>query len=249
MTTTLKPQELGAKDAKPGMVPSRLTVYRSPLGKKLITGLSGLALATFVLLHMLGNLVLLVSPAAYNRYGHFLESLGPLLWALELGLLLVVGFHAVLGIQIYVNKLRARPERYAQYVSAGQPSMQSLSSRTMIWTGLMLASFLVWHLLTFKFGPVYVDAAGLRDLARLVIEAFQQPLYSGLYTAVMIFLGLHLRHGLWSALQSLGAMSAGLKPLVYGLSLLLAVGIALGFVLLPGLIYCGLVGQSYGGAG
>jgi succinate dehydrogenase / fumarate reductase cytochrome b subunit len=224
-------------------VPPLVAFYRSPLGKKLITGISGLVMATFVLVHMLGNLVFLVSPDAYNQYGHFLESLGPLVWLIELVLLLAVGLHAALGIQIYRNKLRARPTGYERYVSAGAPSVQSLSSRTMIWTGLVLAVFLVWHLLTFKFGPVYrVGGSGVRDLARLVTETFQQPIYSSLYTAAMLFLGLHLRHGIWSALQSIGAMSAGLKPLVYSLSLLLAIGIALGFGLLPGLIYFGLIG-------
>ena len=112
----------------------------------------------------------------------------------------------------------------------------------MIVTGLGLGSFLVWHLLTFKFGIRYtVPGSEMRDLARLVIEKFQQPLYAFGYVGVMVFLASHLRHGIWSALQSLGALNATVRPIVYGASLILAIGIALGFVVLPLSIYFGLV--------
>ncbi|NEP17663.1 MAG: succinate dehydrogenase cytochrome b subunit [Leptolyngbya sp. SIO4C1] len=222
--------------------------YRSPVGKKIITGVTGLALASFVLIHMLGNLVLLFSPAAYNQYGYVIERLGPLIWGIELVLLTAVVFHAVLGIQIFLGKLKARPVGYDQYHSAGAPSQQSLSSRSMIWTGLILAGFLVWHLSTFKFGTYYtvgstVGGSDRRDLARLVFEKFHQPLYAFGYTGILVLLGLHLRHGLWSAWQSIGAMSQGLKPVAYSLALMFAVAIALGFMVLPLAIYFGLIGS------
>ena len=221
-------------------------LYQSPIGKKLITGVTGLGLGIFVLVHMLGNLMLFVSPAAYNEYAYHIEQWGPLLYAIELGLLTFVIFHALLGIQIYLGKLKARPTGYQTYASAGAPSLQSLSSRTMILTGLVLGVFLIFHLMAFKFGPYYAttlaNGAEGRDLARLVIEKFQTPQYTFGYSAVMVLLGFHLRHGLWSALQSLGAMSAGVKPLVYGFGTGLAVAIAAGFIGLPLAIYVGWIG-------
>lgn len=225
--------------------PSRLLkVYRSPIGKKLITGLTGLALATFALAHMLGNLLLFVSRDAYNLYAYSLEQIWPVFYGVEAMLLISLLFHATVGIQIFLAKRQARPVTYRAYQSAGTPSHQSLSSRTMIVTGSILAVFLVSHLLTFKFGVVYSTAiAGIesRDFSRLVIETFHNPLYAFGYAAVTVMLGFHLRHGFWSALQSLGAMSRGLKPMVYSLGSLLAVLIAVGFVVLPLAIYGGWV--------
>ncbi len=219
-----------------------LTLYKSSIGKKLITGLSGLALVTFVIIHMTGNFVLLVSADGYNRYGHLIEQLGPLTWLIELGLLGFVLIHVVMGIQIFWGRLRARPQGYAIYTSAGTPSYQSMSSRSMIITGLVLGSFLVWHLLTFKFGVRYtVPGSDIRDLSRLVIEKFQQPFYLISYIGVMVMLASHLRHGIWSAFQSLGALNATLRPIMYGTSFILAIGIALGFIVLPLAIYLGLI--------
>ncbi|MBX2863200.1 MAG: succinate dehydrogenase cytochrome b subunit [Leptolyngbyaceae cyanobacterium MAG.088] len=219
-----------------------LTLYQSSIGKKLITGISGLALVTFVIIHMTGNLILLVSADGYNQYGHHLEQLGPLLWLIELGLLGFVIFHMLMGVQIFLGQLQARPRGYAAYSSAGEPSYQTVSSRTMILTGLVLAGFLVWHLITFKFGIRYtVPGSDVRDLSRLVMEKFHQPLYAFGYAGVMAMLASHLRHGIWSAWQSLGALNAAVRPAVYVVSTILAIGIAVGFVVLPLGIYWGLV--------
>ncbi|MEM6254870.1 MAG: succinate dehydrogenase cytochrome b subunit [Cyanobacteria bacterium P01_D01_bin.156] len=219
-----------------------LTLYRSSIGKKFITGISGLALVTFVIIHMVGNLILLVSPDGYNQYGYVLEQLGPGLWLIELILLGFVVLHMAIGIQIFLGRLRARPTAYAAYSSAGKPSYQTLSSRTMIVTGGILGTFLIWHLLTFKFGIRYtVPGTEVRDLARLILEKFHQPFYVFTYAGVMVLLASHLRHGIWSALQSLGALNANIRPAVYATSIILAIGIALGFVVLPLGIYFGFV--------
>jgi succinate dehydrogenase / fumarate reductase cytochrome b subunit len=217
-------------------------IARSPVGKKLITGITGLGLALFVLIHMVGNLLMFVGDDAYNAYGRLIESLGPLLWLIELGLLGFVLVHAGYGIYLSVQNRRSRPVPYTTYTSRGYPSLQSLSSRTMVWTGTVLGIFIVTHLLTFKFGPYYLtDLNGheVRDLARLVIEVFHQPVYTVSYTAVMVLLGFHLRHGLWSAVQSLGVLVQPWRSLAYGLSLVLAAGIAIGFFALPLAIFWG----------
>lgn len=224
--------------------PVILQVYQSPIGKKLITGVTGLGLATFVLVHMVGNLLLFAGHDAYNAYAHHLASLGPLLWIVEAILTAVFLMHAIAGIHIFVGKLRARPERYETYISKGEPSLQSISSRTMIVTGGVMGTFLVLHLLSFKFGEYYttdLQGEAVRDLARLVVTKFQHPVYALGYSGVMLLLGFHLRHGIWSALQSLGLQTQSIRVTTYALSLGLAIAIATGFIVLPLAIYCGLV--------
>ena len=225
--------------------PIIIKFYNSSLGKKVITGVTGLGLSLFVLFHMTGNLVLLTDSEAYNQLAHFLNSLGILLYLVEFILLGLVVFHVAIAISIQINKQQARLVNYDRLKSVGNPSKQSISSRTMIFTGLILLVFLVFHLLTFKFGTYYstvVDGVEMRDLARLVIEKFQSPIYTFSYVGVMIFLGFHLRHGVWSAFQSIGAMNARFSPLIYTLALILAVLIAVGFLVLPLAIYTGIIG-------
>lgn len=218
--------------------------YRSPIGKKLVSGATGLALAGFVLVHMVGNLLLFLGHDAYNAYAEHLASWGVLLYAVE-GLLVGIALlHIAVGISVFVGRLRARPKNYSEYQSVGENSYQSFSSRTMIITGGVLAIFLGLHLWTFKFGPYYptdLDGESVRDLARLVVEVFHKLPYVLGYSAVLLGLGFHLRHGVWSAVQSLGALHAGIRPIAYGLSALLAGAIALGFVALPWAIYGGLI--------
>lgn len=222
-----------------------LRFYRSPIGKKLISGATGLALAGFVLVHMMGNLLLFLGHDAYNAYAEHLASWGVLLYAVE-GLLVGIALlHMAVGGSVFVGRLRARPESYTEYQSVGENSYQSFSSRTMIVTGGILAVFLCLHLWTFKFGPYYptdLDGQPVRDLARLVVEVFHKLPYTLGYSAVLLGLGFHLRHGVWSAVQSLGALHQGIRPLAYGVSALLAMAIALGFGALPWAIYGGLVG-------
>lgn len=251
--------------------PTESALFRaltSQVGKKLLTGITGLGLTLFVILHMLGNLSYFSGDdGAYNKYSDFLLGTGPLLYLLEIVLLVAFLLHAYLGIVIYLGKRRARKVGYSKYVSRGEPSLQSASSRTMIFTGIVLSVFLVIHLASFKFGPgidegyvanelgvagdVATDEAKIgqetvetvgnvvvmRDLKRLVTERFQSPFYTFGYMAVMILLGFHLRHGIWSAFQSLGAMSPRARPIVYAIGGLLALGIAVGFLVLPLYIY------------
>ncbi len=212
----------------------------SPVGRKLLTGVTGLVWVLFVIAHMIGNLGYFASDDAYNLYSDFLLSTGPLIYFVEFLLVVTLLIHVVIGVDIYRKKRRAREHGYAKYKSAGRPSRLSLSSRTMIYTGIVLLVFLVIHLGSFKFGPGidagYVSMVGgepIRDLQRLVTERFQSPLYAFGYPAVMILLGFHLRHGIWSAFQSLGAMNKRLTPLVYGLGTLVAIGVAVGFLVLP----------------
>ena len=222
-----------------------INFYTSPIGKKIITGITGLGLSLFVLFHMAGNLTLFAGSQAYNKLAHFLESLGILLYIVEFTLLGLGIFHAIVGISIRLNTLKARPVGYSsRLTSVGEPSKQSISSRSMAITGLILLGFLVLHLSTFKFGAYYstvIDGVEMRDLSSLVIEKFHNPIYAFGYAGVMIMLGLHLRHGIWSAWQSIGVLDAKISPAVYAIALVLAILIAVGFIVLPLAIYFDLL--------
>ena len=224
---------------------STIKFYNSSLGKKFITGVTGLGLSLFVLFHMTGNLVLLTNTTAYNQLAHSINSLGIFLYLIEFILLGLVVFHVAIAISIQISKQQARLVNYDQLKTAGNPSKQSISSRTMILTGLILLVFLVLHILTFKFGVYYstvINGIEMRDLSRLVIEKFQSPIYAFGYVGVMIFLGFHLRHGMWSAFQSIGTINARFSPLLYTIAFIFAVLIAVGFIILPLAIYEGMIG-------
>jgi len=230
---------------KPGFI----TALSSPIGRKILTGVTGLGLVIFAFEHMIANLTYFSSdPNAYNSYTHFLMSLGPLLYFAEVVILVGIVLHIYLGISIYLGMRRARPDKYKKYMTAGKPSLQTFSSKSMVVTGLMLLIFLVIHLMTFKYGPsvaegyvVNVDGEQIRDLKRLVGEKFQNPFYTFGYIGVMALLGFHLRHGVWSALQSIGAMNPKWTPAIYTLAAITGVLVAVGFLVLPLWIYFGLL--------
>ena len=125
--------------------PKVISFYTSPIGKKIITGITGLGLSVFVFVHMIGNLTLFAGSQAYNQLAHFLESLGILLYLIEFTLLGLAIFHVVVGITIRLNTLKARPEGYSQLTSIGHPRKQSLSSSSMVITGIVLLGFQVLH--------------------------------------------------------------------------------------------------------
>ncbi len=219
-------------------------LYQSPVGKKIATGVTGLGLTLFVLSHMTGNLKYLIGPEAFNEYAHFLISLGPLLWIIEIGLLLFVVFHIMLGINIWRGKRKARSTSYAVAASAGAPSKNTVSSRSMIYTGIIVGVFLVIHIITFKYGTYYettVNGVVMRDLARLMHEKFLNPMYAFGYPAVVLLLALHLRHGIWSAFQSLGATRPSLTPIIYMAGGLIGLVIGIGFLIVPLAIYFGII--------
>jgi succinate dehydrogenase / fumarate reductase cytochrome b subunit len=110
----------------------------------------------------------------------------------------------------------------------------------MLITGMVLLGFLALHLATFKFGVYYstmINGVEMRDLSSLVIEKFHNPVYAFGYAGVMIVLALHLRHGIWSAWQSIGVLNSKISSVVYAIALILAILIAIGFIVLPLAIY------------
>jgi len=225
------------------MQPARFHFWSS-IGKKLLTGITGVGLMVFLVLHLVGNLNLLIGKDAFNGYTHKLESLGELLVVVELGLLAVFVLHIVSAVSVWVNNRSARAVHNSIVHTKGAPSRQTLASRSMIVTGAVLLVFTVLHVLQFRFGPSvregYVTTLGneqVRDLYRLVVEKFKQLPFVIAYMAAMVVVGVHLRHGFWSAFQSLGALNPRLRSLAFSAGVFVAAVLACGFFILPAYIY------------
>lgn len=221
-------------------MPSSSLLWNS-VGKKVIMGLTGLLMVLFLIEHLTGNLLLLnPDPAPFNKYSHFLISFGWFLVVAELLLLAIFVGHVVAALSVTLRNRRARNQKYVMLRSAGPPSKKNVASTTMIYSGILIFVFLVIHLKTFKYGPYYtteIDGVVMRDLYRLVVETFSKPGYVIWYVAAMVFLGLHLRHGFWSAFQSLGMHHPRYTPIIYSVGILIAVVLALGFIGIPVWIY------------
>ncbi len=217
----------------------------SSVGRKILMSLTGIVMLGFVIGHLVGNLQLLSGDAdVFNRYGHFLISLGGLLILAELFLIVCLVIHVITAISITRGKKAARPQAYKKLKSAGGASRKTLGSSTMIYTGILILVFMVIHVRAFKYGPAeaegyvtIIDGVEVRDLHRMVFETFQQPVPVIVYVIAMIALGIHLSHAFWSALQSLGIYHERYTPLLFSAGRALAVLISLGFLIIPIWIY------------
>ncbi|MFO7708103.1 MAG: succinate dehydrogenase cytochrome b subunit [Desulfobacterales bacterium] len=197
----------------------------SSIGKKLMMALTGLAFIGFLAAHLAGNLLLIAGREAFNGYAEKLQSLGPILQVFRAGLIGFALVHILTGLYLFLQNRRARPERYEMDASAGG---RTISSRTMPYTGLIILGFLIFHLFHFTW-----TEKGARTIFDLVAAAFNQPWAILLYAAAMIVVALHVRHGFWSAFQSVGASHPKTMPAVTALSWAAGGLVAFGFGLLP----------------
>ncbi|MBI2569261.1 MAG: succinate dehydrogenase cytochrome b subunit [Candidatus Schekmanbacteria bacterium] len=206
------------------------------VGKKILMGLTGLALIGFLCAHLAGNLLVFIGPGTFNEYSHKLTA-NPLIYVAELGLLAIFLGHLATGIALTLRNRAARPTPYHVKRSAGHTTRKSLASATMIVSGAIVLVFVPLHLWTFKFGKSYGAEGGVRDLYRLVMEVFSSPGYVLWYLVAMVFVGFHLWHGFSSAFQSLGAEHPRWDPLLRSFGWFLSVLIAGGFIAVPVVIF------------
>jgi succinate dehydrogenase / fumarate reductase, cytochrome b subunit len=189
------------KDVVIGPGPSRLSLFwMSNVGKKVLMALSGIILALYVVAHLLGNLQVYLGSAVIDRYAHFLHSNEGMLWTARVILLAAVGVHAVAGIQLWFRKREARPVAYR----AKENIQASAASRTMIITGLIIAAFVVYHVLDLTLGVFLGNNYVELSPAHNVPASFSNPVSAVLYIIAMTALGFHLWHGVYAMFGSLG---------------------------------------------
>lgn len=211
------------------MPTSRVRVFGSSVGTKILIGATGLALFVYLVIHVVGNLLVFFGPAFFNKYAFTLEA-NPLIPVIEIGLLLVFLVHIYKTVKMFLGNQQARPVRNTRRANAGRPSRKSLASSTMIVSGLWLLVFVVIHVKAFRYGTEYPWAPGGRDLYRLEMENFSSPLMVAFYVISMVIVGSHLWHGISSAFQSLGADQPAWTRVALPAGKAIAVLIAGGFV-------------------
>ena len=212
---------------------SRTGVFSSSVGTKILIGITGILLVLYLLIHIAGNLVVFLGPAAFNTYALTLEG-NPLLPVIELVLLSWFVIHIYKTVRMFLGNQSARPVAYARKKYAGRSSRKSLASSTMIISGLWLLAFLVIHVKAFHdgWGDQYEWPAGGRDLYRQEMETFTNPLMVGFYVISMVVVGSHLWHGISSAFQSLGADKPAWIRFILPAGKVIAVLIAGGFIVI-----------------
>ncbi|MCW7492188.1 succinate dehydrogenase cytochrome b subunit [Leptospira sp. 2 VSF19] len=224
-----------------------LDFFRSSIGKKIIMAITGFIWFGFVILHMVGNLQVFQGPEKLNTYAKFLKDLGPLLWVARIGLIVAFFGHVCTAILLKIENSSARPVSYAK----GSTIQASVASRTMAYSGLLLLTFLVYHLAHFTLGITnpehysfeYILKNGdvVHDVYAMVILGFQDPIISGTYIVFMIFLALHFSHALGSMFQTLGILAPKHNPTIQKLSTGLGLIIFLGNCSMPISILLGYV--------
>ena len=216
--------------------------WRSTVGKKIVMAITGLIGVAFVIGHMVGNLQVFEGAEKINAYGRFLHhTVGTELWLVRLVLLAAVILHVVAAVQLTRRAQVARPQGYRQRT----PQVSTWASRTIRWGGLLLLVFIVLHILHFtvRAFPGYqaIDRTGSVDVYANLVTAFRNPWWTLFYVVSMIALGLHLYHGVWSSLRTLGQAKPSTNPLRRPVALALAALIWAGFTVVPVAIFLGLV--------
>ena len=223
------------------MVTSAVNHYfRSSIGRKQLVAITGLLLCGFLVSHLSGNLLLMVSSDAFNLYAHKLASLGGLLYVIEGALAVIFCLHLGLAIKLTLENLQSRG-KYQMRTKTGRGT--TFASQTMPFTGVILLVFLVLHLLNLKFGTNYettINGVVMRDLTRTTIEYFRSVGATAWYIVAMIVAAIHTSHGFASAFQSMGWNHGKYFKNVKRLGFIYAVAVGGGFAFLA--IYCHMKG-------
>lgn len=225
------------------MSTQRLSFYQTTLGKKVVMAISGVILIGFILGHMAGNLQIfgeLIEAGkgrkALDDYAAFLHSMPALIWGTRILLLVSVFAHFSSAFSLWKQNKAARPQRYARQVTL----TTTYAARTMRWGGVILLLFIVYHLLHFTMGQVGPDVVH-GEVYKNVIKGFSNQAVAGFYILAQLSLGLHLYHGIWSLMQTLGLnhdkYNATRRKVAGGVSFLVTAGnVSIPVAVLAGLL-------------
>ncbi|MFN8481516.1 MAG: succinate dehydrogenase cytochrome b subunit [Anaerolineae bacterium] len=225
------------------MASATLTFYRTTIGKKVIMAITGLVWVFYVILHMFGNLKFFVGPEALDSWAEFLRTFGEqvlgyagVLWVIRVVLVVTLALHILMAWQLSRMSWAARPVKYKarrRFLAA------DLSGRSMRWGGVFIGVFLIVHILQLTTGTLL---PGFRegDVYRNVVLNFKNTAVAVFYIIMMGVLALHLYHGTWSLLQSLGFDTYPKNNPWHRLGQAIAILVPLGFVLVPVAVVLGL---------
>ncbi len=216
-----------------------MNFLQSSVGRKVLMAITGQLMVMFVVIHLLGNSTIFIG--LINSYAEHLHSLGPFVWVFRLSLLAMVLIHAYYGIQVTLENRAATPQKYA----VNRQLKVSLAGSSMIWTGLTLACFIVYHLCHFT-ARLTADVAGFAgqvpgDVYRMLVTSFSHGLTVFIYVAAMVALCFHLFHGIQSFFQTMGWNSECSLPLFSKLGKVVAVIVLIGYGSIPVAILAGIL--------
>src|ERR1700712_1544221 len=204
---------------------------------------SGIIMVLFLIAHMVGNLHVFQGATSFNDYSKFLRTVGEpalpfrtLLTVIEIVLVVAVIAHMWAAISLWRQAKRARPQSYVTKKSVAQ----SYASRTMRWGGVIIGLFIVYHILDLTFGVANPDGTDSTPYDRLV-ASFQNPFATTVYVITLILLGMHLRHGIWSATQTLGQSNRRRERTVNAFAIVFATLLIAGYLVVPLSILFGLI--------
>jgi succinate dehydrogenase / fumarate reductase, cytochrome b subunit len=212
--------------------------WQSTNGKKVVMAVTGGILFLFVVGHMLGNLQIFEGRERINTYGHLLHSLGELLWAVRIVLIVSVILHITATVQLALRNKKARPIGYSRKEAINS----SYASRTMYWSGPIVLAFVIFHLLQFTAGYIHPGSQFIEgDVYHNLVAGFSVWWVSVWYIFSICLLGLHLRHGIWSMFQSVGYNHPRHTVLLKKAAFVIALLIVLGYISIPISVLAGLV--------
>jgi len=214
----------------------------SSVGRKVVMAITGFFMFFFVTVHLLGNSSIFIGPSALNTYAEKLHSLGPLIWIFRGFMFLMLALHVYFGITLTLENSAANPSKYA----VRRKLKATFAGETMIWTGVLLIAFLVYHLLqfTFRITPDIVpDAVTNRpgDVYKMVLSSFRITTISLVYVAGMATLFFHLSHGIQSLFQTVGCSNDKTLPKMTMVGKLISVLFLVGYSAIPVLILAGIL--------
>ncbi|MDA2809986.1 succinate dehydrogenase cytochrome b subunit [Nocardiopsis sp. RSe5-2] len=224
----------------------RAEARRSTVALKSAMAVTGLILVLFLIAHMYGNLNVFAGQEAFDDYSHHLRELGEpmlphggFLWIMRIVLLASVLVHMASAIALTRRAGKARPVRY----TTRKPVQQTYASRTMRWGGVIIALYVVFHILHLTTNTIAPGGASDSPYERLV-RGFQpeNAWVTAIYILAVILVGLHLRHGIWSAAATLGLNREGRRRAINTVAIIVAAVITVGFLLPPFSVLFGLVG-------
>lgn len=214
--------------------------------------ITGLIMIGFLLMHMYGNLKMFIGPEAFDHYAHWLKGLtddGGILYPLMPAGTFIWVFRAVLVAAVVLHVWSAATLAAISRKAAGKGYQhkkrlqQTYSARTMRWGGVIIASFLLFHLLQFTIIPAQFGADVNAGPYAMVVLAYSQPIMIAVYAISMVLVAMHIRHGFWSAFATLGGnLSAKSRQILNGLAIFVAVVLYLGFMAMPLAVFAGMIG-------
>jgi succinate dehydrogenase / fumarate reductase, cytochrome b subunit len=219
-----------------------MQLLTSNVGRKILMAVTGLFMLLFAIVHLLGNSSIFAGPNGINAYAEHLHSLGPVVWIFRLAMLAFITVHVIFGIQLTLENSAANPKAYA----VKNQVRATLASNNMIWTGLLIAVFIIYHLLHFtaRVTPglvTGVDALNRFDVFTMVVSSFSGATNVLIYVAAIIVLFLHLFHGAQSIFQTVGLNNDKSLPVITKAGRLLSAALLIGYISIPVVIISGIL--------